>query len=103
MHTMCRFVAGVYERTVHIWHLLDDEEQDEEPGGPSLVEMTCGGYDSKVGSCKWQPGADAKLMASCGGSNCTVWDFNGDGPVGSDPIIAAGHMDGVTCQVRGKQ
>lgn len=78
---------------VHIWHL------QIKPGERQLemVEFSCGGYSSKVTHVDFN--REGRLLASAGGSQTTIWDFAGDGPADSVPLVALGHSKTVTCQV----
>lgn len=124
-------VGGCMDSCVHIWHFQSSPEaaaaarveaqeavgveeaatsssssskagQGEQPPGLSeMVEYSCGGYESKVVSTVFN--ANSTMLATLGGTRCTVWDFTGpDGPAGSLPVIGLGHTKTVTCQVRSR-
>eukprot|EP00887_Chlorella_sp_A99_P001420 scaffold8.g1420.t1 len=80
------FVAGAHDQSVHIFHLTHEEE------GTRLDEMTCGGYESKVGAVEFR--RDGAWLASSGGEKGMVWDFSGS-PAGSIPVATVGHHAGI--------
>lgn len=125
---MSYIVGGCMDSCVHIWHFqtspevaaaaramakasiaegpggnapdtsMPDDSTSEE-GGSELVEYSCGGYSAKVTSTVFN--GDNSMLASLGGTQCTVWDFTGpNGPAGSRPVIGLGHTKTVTCQVQ---
>jgi hypothetical protein len=114
-------VGGCMDSCVHIWHFTGSpeaaaaaartkaessgkegstsEQQQQQPPGSEIIEYSCGGYSSKVTSTVFN--GDHTMLASLGGTQCTVWDFTGpQGPAGSIPVVGLGHTKTVTCQVR---
>lgn len=85
-------VTGCHDASLHIFHLAPSEDGQ----GVHLSELTCGGYDGKVKHSDFAPNG-SPLMASSGGTSCTVWDFSSS-PAGSIPTVTVGHTGGITCQ-----
>lgn len=110
-------VGGCMDSCVHIWHFQSSPEaaaaarmqatvnadqgvvdQAAPPSDQELVEYSCGGYTSKVTHIVYN--STATMLATTGGTQCTVWDFKGpQGPAGSTPVVCLGHTKTVTCQV----
>lgn len=115
-------VGGCMDSCVHIWHFTSSPEaaaaarmaaegsgeegstaeqqqqQQQQPGASELIEYSCGGYSSKVTSTVFN--GDSTMLATLGGTQCTVWDFTGpQGPAGSIPVVGLGHTKTLTCQV----
>ncbi|PSC71527.1 WD-40 repeat [Micractinium conductrix] len=83
-------VAGCHDATVHIFQLKAQRD-----GSVEMVELSCGGYDSKVTVVDFNLLGDR--MASAGGDKNTIWNFSGP-PTGSMPTLAIGHFGAITCQ-----
>eukprot|EP00878_Enallax_costatus_P018098 GHUV01019041.1.p1 GENE.GHUV01019041.1~~GHUV01019041.1.p1 ORF type:complete len:372 (+),score=94.31 GHUV01019041.1:697-1812(+) len=85
-------VGGCMDSCVHIWQFSTEEGADK----TELVEYSCGGYMTKVGQVDFN--SEGTALASIGGTQNTVWDFTGEGPAGSIPVVTLGHTKNCTCQ-----
>ncbi|MGQ9898225.1 MAG: WD40 repeat domain-containing protein [Acidobacteriota bacterium] len=75
-------VAGEQDATLHVWDAVTGED------------LLMSGYATKVRELAWQP--QGRFLATGGGAAVTLWDFAGDGPAGSTPIVLEGHSRPVT-------
>ena len=75
-------VCGEQDATLHVWAL------------PSEREMAMSGYPEKIRQVAWD--RTGRLLASGGGMDITIWDFEGQGPEGSEPVCLEAHIDSIT-------
>jgi WD40 repeat protein len=75
-------VAGDQDATVHVWDVTTEED------------LVMSGYTVKVRELAWHP--SGRFLATGGGAAVTLWDFAGDGPAGSTPVVLEGHSGLVT-------
>jgi len=47
-----------------------------------------------VRSLEWSP--DARRLATAGGADVVIWDFQGKGPADSKPVMLSGHTEPLT-------
>ncbi|MEM9518812.1 MAG: hypothetical protein AAGA37_05815 [Actinomycetota bacterium] len=69
--------AGTQDRAVQLWELWD--------GADFLMT----GYPSKVDTLRFSP--EGRWLAVACLRDLSLWDFSGDGPVGTAPSTASGH------------
>jgi WD40 repeat protein len=74
--------CGAQDCSIHFWRL------------PSGKDSFMQGYRSKPQALAWS--RDSTLLATSGESIVTVWDFRGNGPEGSEPIMLSSHVDLIT-------
>jgi WD40 repeat protein len=67
---------------VHFWRL------------PSGKDAQMSGYPLKPTALSWS--ADGKWLATGGGSQITLWPFDGKGPEGREPLVLDAHTDAIT-------
>ena len=77
-----RLAHGNQDASVHFWDLRRGTE----------LEMW--GYATKVRQLAWRQ--DARLLATGGGTDVTVWDFAGRGPAGTRPQELEHHTEPIT-------
>ena len=77
-----RFAAGLQDNAVHAWQ--PDTVQD----------WTMDGYAQKVREISWD--RRGKVLATGGSPQITCWNFQGDGPSGSQPSVFSAHVAPVT-------
>ena len=68
--------GGCNDMTVRLWRRADGQD------------LQCGGYARKIAAIVWD--ASGRFLATAGGDQATIWDFSGDGPAGSTPVVAMG-------------
>ena len=74
--------CGEQDATLHLW------------AWPSEREMAMSGYPEKIREVAWDK--TSRLLASSGGNSITIWDFEGRGPEGSEPMSLDAHFDSIT-------
>lgn len=73
-----RYLAhGDQDATVHFWNLATGKD----------AQMW--GYPTKVRDLAWD--ATGRYLATGGGTGVVVWDFAGEGPQGSKPLVLEAH------------
>lgn len=74
--------CGNQDASVHFWDAVRGEE------------LHMSGYALKVRSLVWSP--DSKRLATAGGADVVVWDFQGKGPADSKPVMLSMHTEPLT-------
>lgn len=74
--------AGCQDGAAHIWLL------------PSGDDLFMNGYQTKVRELSWD--SSSRYLATGGGTEIIIWDFSGNGPSGSKPIMLPGHKSSIS-------
>lgn len=69
--------SGMQDGSVHFWRIA--------AGNQSQMR----GYGAKVALTTWS--ANSRYLGTAAGETVVVWDFNGGGPEGSEPLQLRGH------------
>lgn len=74
--------CGAQDCSIHFWRL------------PSGKDSFMQGYRNKPKALAWS--SDSTLLATGGETIVTVWDFKGNGPEGTEPVMLSAHLDIIT-------
>ena len=74
--------CGCQDNSMHFWRL------------PSARDSMMSGYPLKPKAISWS--ADSLLLASSGSNEATIWQFDGRGPEGREPLVVNGHYRPLT-------